>query len=299
MIEHIDRMLRDLLIARVDGLTAKAQVRFEPPDENWRTFVGNLSGLALNVYLVELRENRQLRTNERARTQHAGITHSHLAPRRVDLHYLITAWSPAAPNQAIEPTVDEHALLYRAAAVLLAAEPLNPAEIYGPGKLPADLPPLLAEATLPTAVLPADGFPKYAEFWGTMGGRQPWRPGVHLTVTVPVAFTADELGPLVTSQTIRTTALGQTGAANADALIQIGGTVLTADGTPLPGAWVRVETPAGDAVHTTHTTRQGRFLVDRLPAGHYRCRARVTGLGERIREFDVPGPAGGYDITFD
>ncbi|MFF4273407.1 carboxypeptidase-like regulatory domain-containing protein [Streptomyces sp. NPDC001536] len=81
-------------------------------------------------------------------------------------------------------------------------------------------------------------------------------------------------------------------------MIQAGGTVLTADGTPLPGAWVRVETPAGDGVPTTHTTRQGRFLVDRFPAGHYRRRARVTGLGERIRKFDVPGPAGRYDITF-
>ncbi|MER6425926.1 Pvc16 family protein [Streptomyces sp. NPDC001137] len=299
MIEHIDRMLRDLLVARVDGLAATAQVRFEPPDENWRTFVGNLSGLALNVYLVELRENRQLRTNERARTQLAGIALSHLAPRRIDLHYLITAWSPATPNQAVEPTVDEHALLYRAAAVLLAAEPLTPAEIYGPGKLPAGFPPLLADATLPTGVLPADGFPKYAEFWGTMGGRQPWRPGIHLTVTVPVAPGAEELGPLVTTQTIQTTTIGQTGAASADQVIRIGGTVLTADGAPIPGAWVRVETTAGEPVHTTHTTPEGHFLVDRLPAGRYRCRARVTGLGERIREFDVPGPASGYDVIFD
>lgn len=299
MIEHIDRMLRDLLVARVDGLATKAQVRFEPPDENWRTFVGNLSGLALNVYLVELRENRQLRTNDRARTQLDGIAVSRLAPRRVDLHYLITAWSPAAPNQAVEPTVDEHAMLYRAAAVLLAAEPLTPAEIYGPGKLPDGFPPLLVDATLPTGVLPADGFPKYAEFWGTMGGRQPWRPCIHLTVTVPVALGAVELGPLVTTQTIRTTAIGQAEAQNADALIRIGGRVLTAGGAPIPGAWVRVETPAGDPVHTTRTTPQGHFLVDRLPAGHYRCRARVTGLGERTREFDVPGPAGGYDVTFD
>ncbi|MFI8535789.1 Pvc16 family protein [Streptomyces aquilus] len=292
MIEHIDRMLRDLLVARVDGLADKAQVRFEPPDENWRTFVGNLSGLALNVYLVELRENRQLRTNERARTQLAGITVSQLSSRRVDLHYLVTAWSPATPNQAVEPTVDEHALLYRAAAVLLAAEPLVPAVIYGPGKLPAAFPPLLADATLPTSVLPADGFPKYAEFWGTMGGRQPWRPGIHLTVTVPVAPRVEEVGPLVTTQTLRTTVGGE-------ALIRIGGTVLTVDGTPIPGAWVRVETTSGDPVHTTRTTPEGRFVVDRLAAGRYRCRARVTGLGERIREFDVPGPAGGYDVTFD
>jgi len=294
MIEHIDRMLRHLLISRVDHLTDEAQVRFEPPDENWRTFVSNLSHMALSVYMVELRENRRLRTNERSRTDLGGQVLGELAPCRIDLHYLITAWSPSAPNQAIEPTVDEHALLYRAAAVLLAAQPLKPTEIYA--DLPSGFPPLLADAELPTGVLPGDGFPKYPEFWGTMGGRQPWRPAIHLTVTVPVAFDADELGPLVTTQMI---GLGQSGPAGAEVLIRIGGVVLDAGGVPIPGAWVRFETPDGFPVHTTETTAQGRYTVDRLAAGRYRCRVRVTGLGEREREIDAPGAGDGYDVTFE
>ncbi|WP_214102588.1 Pvc16 family protein [Acrocarpospora catenulata] len=296
MIEHIDRMLRHLLISRVDHLTDETQVRFQPPDEDWRTFVTNLSRLALNVYLVELRENRRLRTNERFRTEVAGLALSELAPRRVDLHYLVTAWSPATPNQAIEPTVDEHALLYRVAAVLLAAEPLKPAEIYGRGSLPPAFPPLLAEAELPTSVLPDDGFPKYAEFWGTMGGRQPWRPAIHLTVTVPVTFDPDELGPLVTTQM---TGLGRPEAADIRIVTWIGGTVRDASGAPIPGAWVRIETPDGSPVHTAETTSQGRYTVDRLPAGRYRCRVRATGLGERVREIDIPGATDDYDVTFD
>lgn len=295
MIEYIDRMLRHLLISRVDQLT-DAQVRFEPPDENWRTFVSNLQHLALNVYLVELEENRQLRTNERSLSNVTGLVVSELAPRRIDLHYLITAWSPATPNQAIEPTVDEHALLYRAAAALLAAEPLKPTEIYEPGSLPADLPALLLDTALPTRVLPADGFPKYGEFCGTMGGRQPWRPAVHLTVTVPVPLDPNEVGPLVTTQM---TTVGQLGSAGPGAVFRIGGTVLDAAGAPIPRAWVRVESMDGPLAHATETTAQGRYIVDRLTAGRYRCRVRVAGLGERVRDMDVPRADHDYDVTFD
>ncbi|SDL95212.1 Pvc16 family protein [Nonomuraea jiangxiensis] len=295
MIEHIDRMLRHLLISRIDHLTDEAQVRFQPPDADWRTYVANLSHLALNVYLLELRENRALRTNERSRGTAAGLVAGELAPRRVDLHYLITAWSAAAPSQVIEPTLDEHALLYRAAATLVAAEPLNPAEIYRPGPLPTGFPEPLADAVLPTSVLPAEGFSKYAEFWGTMDGRPPWRPGVHLTVTVPVCFGPGELGPLVTTQM---TGFEQPGQAGAEVVFHIGGSVLDAGGVPVPGAWVRVETPDGSPRHTTETTVQGRYTVGRLTAGRYRLRVRVTGLGERVREIELPGAAGDHDVTF-
>ncbi|MEU6716708.1 Pvc16 family protein [Nonomuraea sp. NPDC046802] len=291
MIEHIDRMLRHLLVSRIDHLTDDADVRFEPPDTDWRTYVSNLSRLALNVYLVELRENRGLRTNERSFSNRSGLVLVEPAPRRMDLHYLITAWSPATPNQAIEPAVEEHALLYRAAAALVAAEPFKPADIYRPGPLPAGFPALLADAVLPTSVLPADGFPKYAEFWGTMDGRQPWRPAVYLTVTVPVSLGPEEIGPMVTTQV--------TGLQGAEVVIRVGGTVLDATGAPIPRAWVRIESPEGAGLRTTETTAQGRYLAERLPAGRYRLRVRVPGLGERVRDIDVPGAGDDHDVTFE
>nr|WP_062337170.1 Pvc16 family protein [Herbidospora sakaeratensis] len=288
MIEHVDRMVRHLLISRI-GLGDANRVGFQPPDEDWRTFVTNLDRMALNVYLVELRENRGLRGNERTRTAAAGLVLGEPAPRRLDLHYLVTAWSPAAQNQAVEPTLDEHALLYRAAAVLLAAVPLRPADVYGRGRLPTGFPPLLAAAELPTAVLPGDGFAKYAEFWGTMTGRQPWRPVVHLTVTIPVAFDPEEIGPMVTTQVTRLESPG---------LIIIGGTVRDAAGDPVPGAWVRIEPVDGSPAHTTKTSAEGRYTVAHLAAGRHRCRVRAAGLGERTTEFDVPGAAGDYDVGF-
>ena len=69
MIDYLDNILRDLLLGRVIGITDESQVRFQPPDDDWRTYVANLTvggepANALNVYLLELRENRRLRSNE-------------------------------------------------------------------------------------------------------------------------------------------------------------------------------------------------------------------------------------------
>jgi Pvc16 N-terminal domain len=117
VIDHVDNLLRHLCITQVSGITDESQVRFRPPDQEWRQFVANMTvngqpAMALNVYLVELRENKNLRSNERVRMVENGFAHDIPAPRRMDCHYLITAWSPAAQTPAVEPTVDEHRLLY-------------------------------------------------------------------------------------------------------------------------------------------------------------------------------------------
>jgi hypothetical protein len=64
-------------------------VRFQPPDDDWRTAVTNLQvngqpANALNVYLVDLRENRELRSNERRRSVTNGIVSDEPAPTRID-----------------------------------------------------------------------------------------------------------------------------------------------------------------------------------------------------------------------
>src|SRR5881275_1889471 len=105
VIELLDNLLRHLFLEQVAGVTGEAQVRFQPPDQHWRTYVSNLTlgvqpANALNVYLVDLRENIKLRSNERVRSIENGIASDEPAPRRVDCHYLITAWSPAMVSPA-------------------------------------------------------------------------------------------------------------------------------------------------------------------------------------------------------
>ena len=205
MIQLLDNLLRQILIEQVSDLTDEAQVRFQPPDADWRTYVSNLvvggnPANALNIYLVDLRENRKLRSNERIRSVENGIVSEEPAPSRLDCHYLISAWSPAAPGPAVEPALDEHALLYQAVAALMRNAPLNPVSVYPAGSLPLNAWPVaFRDVDLPAVVLPVEGFNKLAEFWSSMGQGALWRPAIYLIVTLPIALAIEIAGPMVTT----------------------------------------------------------------------------------------------------
>ena len=36
MIDHVDNLLRSLLVNQIDEIASETQVRFQPPDEDWR-----------------------------------------------------------------------------------------------------------------------------------------------------------------------------------------------------------------------------------------------------------------------
>lgn len=308
MIDHFDNILRDLLLARVSGLTDESQVRFQPPDDDWRTHVTNLTvdgqpANALNVYLADLRENRKLRSNARTRSVENGMVSDDPAPARVECHYLISAWSPANVTLAVEPTLDEHALLYETLAVLMNEAPLNPSRIYPAGSAAlAAVPELIRTVDLPTQVLPVESFPKLAEFWGTMGTNHRWKPVLYLVVTLPLALRREVAGPMVTT---RITEYRQTGRPEtAEVWIQIGGHVLDATvdpPVPVPDAWVRLEDPVGTPLQTTTTNELGRFSFGDLQPGTYRLQWRAEGhsVPAAPRTVEVPSPSGEYDLTFE
>ncbi len=293
-------------MTKVPSITNEDQVRFQPPDQEWRNVVSNLGARnALNVYLVEMRENRKRRSNERLREIEEGIAHDMPAPMRLDCYYLITAWSPARVTAAIEPTIDEHQLLYEVAAVLMNPPSLVPQQVYSPDPLPIGFPALIADVDLPLSLLPVDGFPKYAEFWGTMGNIHPWKPAIYLAVTIPVLLQREVAGPLVTTRITDSRVWGV--AETAEVRIQIGGTVLDTTSVPakvVPNAWVRLETTKNVPLQTTETNALGRFTFAGLqpdpgmPTGKYRLRYSAVNLGEKHRDVDVPSPTGEYDLKF-
>jgi hypothetical protein len=315
MLTLLDELLRTLLMNGVSGLRAvpappaaqspvtREQVAFRPPNDGWVKDLKSLQLNAFNVYLVDLRENRKLRSNERVRSApENGLVYAQPAPARLDCHYLISAWSPTDfLTPSVEPSLDEHTLLYEAAAVLMQSAPFNPSRVYPANSAPLNAWPLpFRELDLPAMVAPVEGFPKLAEFWGTMEQRHPWKPVLYLIVTVPVELLREAAGPMVTT---RITEYRQAGKPEtAEVWIQIGGQVTSGGTNPVAveGAWVQLETLAGVKLQTTETNALGRFTFADLPAGRYRLRARAGSLGELlpVREVTVPSPTGEYDLRF-
>lgn len=315
MLSLVDNLLRQSLMDGVVGLQATSmppappaplppvtedQVGFRPPDDQWVKDVKNLQLNALNVYLVDLRENRNLRSNERERSGKNGVIYSEPAPARIDCHYLITAWSPTEDiTPLVEPVLDEHVLLYEVAALLLRARALNPSRAYPPNSAALNAwPERFRDSDLPIAVAPQEGFPKLAEFWGTMGHNRRWKPAVYLIVTLPVELLRQVSGPMVTT---RITEYRQTNVPESgEVWIDIGGTVYDKAAGTVSGAWVGLETTTGKTLQTTKTNELGRFTFGDLQSGTYVLRARAVGLGELTpsRKVDVPSPSGEYDLHF-
>ncbi len=301
MLDYIDNMLRQLFLTRVPGITSPLQVRFDPPDDDWRTYVSTLGEVALNVYMVELKENREQRSCGRTRTISQGMVTETPLPRYVDVEYLITAWDPAKPGPAVEPTIVEHRLLWDVTAAIMDADPLDPVKIYFPLSLPIGFPAEIASAELPTTVLPREGFGKHAEFWGTMPGHNhPWRPAAILILTLPMTQAPIVTGPVVTTRVTEYRPMGSSGAF--DMWAEIGGTVFDATVVPpveVAGAWVAIVDSTGVRLATTTSDDQGRFIFRMLRPGNYQLQFQA---GSRPapppRNITVPSPTGEYNLQF-
>jgi hypothetical protein len=281
-------------------ITSPLQVRFQPPDDAWRTEVSTLGKPALNVYMIELKENREMHSCGRTRVTNAGIVNETPLPRYVDVHYLVTAWDPAPPSPAVEPTVVEHELLWGVIAALMDADPLTPQKIYAPSPLPGGFPALIANAEIPTVTIPHDGFGKHAEFWGTMPGHNhPWRPAVILVLTLPVPLPVVEVSPMVTT---RITEYPTPGSGTLELWVEIGGTVYDATVTPpveVPGASVAIFNTSGVQVAATTTDTQGRFIFNLLRPGNYQLQFSAASKPVAPpRNITVPSPTGEYNLKF-
>lgn len=303
MINVLDAVLRDFLLMHVAQLVDESQIGFEPPDDVWRSGVASLSvggspANALNVYLVDVVENRKLRANERTSIVDEGVVTLMPAPARVDCHYLISAWSPATATPAASPAMDEHALLYEVLAALEQNLPINPSRVYPPGSAAvAAIDELIRMSDLPSFV-GSESFAKLPEFWGTMGVNNRWKPVLHLVVTLPVRLLHQVAGPMVTT---RITQYRTTGAAaSAETWVQIGGRVMDATVSPprpLADAWVQIQASGGGLPLETVTGNLGRFSFAHLRPGAYVLRCRARGFTEPPpRNIDVPSPSGEYDL---
>jgi hypothetical protein len=195
----------------------------------------------------------------------------------LDCHYLITAFAPANDQADPPDPPSAHTLLYEATGALARSQPLTPAKVYPPGSAGLDEWPLeYREVELPMIVNPHEGFPKLAEFWGTLEGVHPWQPAVYVVVTIPV----DRCDGALVEMVRRRTTTYRNGAA-AEVFVEIGGVVLDRAQQPVARAWVIAEDSQGELARST-SDDAGKFILQ-LPAAATHLRAAAFGLGTTAR----------------
>lgn len=306
MINALDNILADLIQSQVHVLATKTeQIGFDPPNQDWRTAVVNLNEQRLNIYLFDLRENLKLRSNERRRElQQSGWYSENYDRPRLNCMYLLTAWSPATGG--MEPSSDEHALLYAVAEVLFRHRSIVVADVYKPGifipstNTLAKLPSVLRDQEFPIEVGLPDTMRDLGDFWSTMQGT--WRPALQLTVALPLfPLTPPFESPMVTTAIADYRQQGEPDSPKV--WLSIGGHVLAPKSAlPVPGAYVEIQglnPPIVQRIkHHITTAADGRFLFSFLRAGDYQLQAVASGLGPVTRNVTLPSPTGEYDLQF-
>jgi hypothetical protein len=276
--------LDDTLEAILDDSAApielrNAEVSFETPDKNFAP-----PQATVNLFLFEVKENRELRDPIPIREIVAGNFIRRTPPLRVDCMYLVTAWS----NQIGAAKIAEEHQLLAQALIWLSRFQTIPAGFLQGGLIGQPFPP-------PTLVAQMNSDKNMGEFWTALGSAP--RPGFYLIVTIAMdlGVNAPE-GPPVVTKEIKLRRMAPAGGPTPapETVFEIGGTVRE-DGTPNPitDALVRLL----ELNRAATTDPDGRFKLDGLKAGNYTLRVSATGFLIKDELITVPGAVlNEYDV---
>lgn len=184
MLDDLDSTLKKLLKQEMpqelvgEEASTKVSITFEPPDS------GAITGPAIDLFLYDIRENLELRSNEwRLTRTENGKASREPPPVRVDCSYMVTAWPADSTDYEAE-----HRLLSAVMKVLLKY-PKLPEEVLQ-GSLQDQEPPWRA-FTARQSKLQSLG-----EYWQAMGGKPKAMLNYTITVSMPVHDAPAEI-PLV------------------------------------------------------------------------------------------------------
>ncbi|MEX1104352.1 MAG: Pvc16 family protein, partial [Dehalococcoidia bacterium] len=237
-----------------------------------REWSSRLARPTLNVFLFDIRERTDFRDDSlRVRETANGVVTRDRAPRRVDLSYLLTAWT--------RESEDEHRILARVLACLYRNPKLAAAHLQGALK-DSELSVLLRAAS-------PDHLQKSVDFWGVMDNEL--HAGLTWVVTAPLDAFAPVTGPMVLTKEIL---VGPMADPERRLTYQVAGIVHRAgDATDaLPGVGISV---AGSAL-TTVSDAHGRFTFSDIPGGAQVL--RVQPPDAPMLEHPVAVPSASYDI---
>jgi hypothetical protein len=248
-----------------------AAIRFDRPTDPF-----SIDQTTVNLFLFEIRENLDLRSNEPVIRRVDNQSFVEPPPYRAECEYLVTAWPVGGPDLPKQ----EHQLLGQLLR-LFGGTPILPAAFLTPALA-------LQEPPLPMVLVRPDGVRNPAEFWAAIGNRM--RPSLLLSVTVSLqVFDTAQVPSVITSE-IRLKTME--GAPLESPFFRIGGTVRDGSAAPVSGANVRLV----DRGRSTLTAADGTYSLAAIPAGTFTLRV-TAGTTTRDRTITVPAPsASDYDV---
>lgn len=152
MIQDVDNTLKNLLVTQMPiNPIDSIDVKFDMPNKDWSA---TITKPTINLFLYDIRENHELRSNDRMLTRSADNTSGavSLPPVRMDLSYLISVWTT--------DIADEHQVLGQALNTLLRFPFLPDAVLQGS----LQSPPFPVHAW----IAQPERLPNPWEFWGHM-----------------------------------------------------------------------------------------------------------------------------------
>lgn len=271
----LKRILDDKAIANACKELFDAEIVFDRPTEQFKP-----DKLTVDLFLYEVRENMEMRSNEPLISRSDGKAIIKRAPLRVACSYLVTAW---APGTGEESQLKEQRLLSQTLQVL-SRYPTIPEEFF-----PSESPLKTQEPPLPMMITQMGGVKDPADFWSAIGGKM--RPSLAVTVTVSLpVFEPDEPEgePLVKARRIE---IGERTSHDQKRIPpeklssaeNIFGTITGPDDKPVEGAIVTILELGLKAT----TDAEGSYSLGLIPKGSYRLRVEPQGEGSRLKPKDV------------
>jgi hypothetical protein len=256
--ETIGAMLDDPALATDFPELSAAAIAFDRPSDNF-----NPAQTTIDLFLYDVREDMELRSNEPLLTRTPTGLQLHPAPLRVLCSYLVTAW----PVGGSALPLQEHRLLAQALQVLARNRQIPSAFLKG--RLIGQAPPL------PTMTAQTDGLKDPHEFWTAIGNKM--RPSIIVTATIAMDLFAPASVPEVIVSEIH---MGPRASADGEGLASSAGPPRFRIGGHVTNA--ATHAPIVDASVTlvelgliARTDQQGRYHLGAMTAGTYTVRVET------------------------
>jgi hypothetical protein len=284
MLTSLHTTLRRMIYERGKIDPGQVDVRFDRPTRQW---ADGLTAPTVNLFLYEVEENPDFRNMRPKVVRSATTASTHTPPARIDLRYIVAAFS-----SAIE---DEQLLLWRTLAVLLK-HPALPTELLAEEVRALDVSLLTKITRL------GEGQPSL-DTWQAF--EVPPRPALLYTVTAPLDPEVVIEAPLVLTGTTRfvrsspadeAAGIGITRdrAIEVAASVHVGGAVRDRRGSPMAGVAVSIE---GRAMDPVLTNQEGRFVLGSQRPGPLVLRVLRPGADPMLVSLVIPSET--YEVVVD